>query len=95
MRGPVSIQIKDGSNPYWVAIQVRNHRYPIKAVDAKRGASWQRLRRTDYGYFLAPNGLGAGPFTLRITDARGRKIVERNIPLRPGQTVRGGAQFPA
>jgi expansin len=92
--GPISIQIKDGSNPYWVAIQVRNHRYPIKSVEAKRGARWLRLSRTDYGYFLAPNGLGPGPFSLRISDTRGHGIVEAGVGLAPGTAVAGRSQFP-
>lgn len=95
VRGPVSIQIKDGSNPYWVAIQVRNHRYPIKTLEARRGNAWRRLGRTAYGYFLAQKGLGGGPFTLRITDTRGHRIVEKNIELDPGRTVPGHRQFPA
>lgn len=92
--GPISIQIKDGSNPYWVAIQVRNHRYPIKTVEAKRGARWLRLSRTGYGYFLAPNGLGRGPFSLRISDTRGHRIVEKGVRLTPGTAAAGRFQFP-
>ena len=94
VNGPIAIQIKDGSNPYWVAIQVRNHRYPIKVLEAKRGARWRPLERTDYGYFVATNGLGRGPFALRVTDTRGHRIVERGLRLRPGRALAGHAQFP-
>ncbi len=94
VKGPITMQIKDGSNPYWFAIQVRNHRYPIKVLEARRGVKWRQLGRTDYGYFVARGGLGSGPFSLRITDTRGHRIVERGVPLRPGIAVLGRGQFP-
>ena len=27
--GPIIYHFKEGSNPWWIAIQIRNHRYPI------------------------------------------------------------------
>jgi expansin (peptidoglycan-binding protein) len=80
--GPLAYHFKPGSNPSWTAIQIRNHRYPIAAVDVlaardDRGASTS-LTRADYNYFVG-KGLGAGPYTLRVTDSRGQTHVETNV----------------
>jgi hypothetical protein len=39
--------------------------------------------------------LGAGPFTLRVTDSRGHALVDEGIALAAGAVVAGKAQFPA
>lgn len=92
--GPVQISIKDGSSRWWTALQVRNHRYPISTLEVRRGQRWAPVPRSGWGYFVAESGLGPGPYTLRITDSRGQRIVEPNVPLRPGQVITGANQLP-
>ena len=59
--GPLAYHFKDGANPFWTAIQVRNHRYPIATLEALRGDLYFELERLDYNYFVASSGLGVGP----------------------------------
>lgn len=89
--GPLAYHFKPGSNPAWTAIQIRNHRYPIAAVEARddRG-TFTALGRVDYNYFIG-KALGAGPYTLRVTDSRGQTHVDTGVV---GPDHAGSAQLP-
>jgi expansin (peptidoglycan-binding protein) len=52
------------------------------------------LTRSSYNYWVATNGMGTGPFTLRVTDVHGNVVEQAGIPLAPGVAFRGQAQFP-
>ena len=93
--GPIAYQLKDGSNASWIAIQLRNHRYAIEKLEA-RGSSgtYQAIARADYNYFVAPNGLGAGPFALRVTDVHGHVLDDGAITLGSAVSRPGAAQVP-
>lgn len=93
--GPIAYHFKDGSNPYWTAIQIRNHRYPIASVEAQDGTEWRALSRADYNYFIESAGLGPGPYTLRVTDTRGHAVEDAAIALGDNVTRAGQSQFPA
>lgn len=92
--GPVDYHFKDGSNAYWTAIQLRNHRYPIATLQAEDGAgTWTEISRVDYNYFVDTSGLGPGPYTLRVTDARGQGLEDQGITLGASVDRAGAAQF--
>ncbi len=89
--GPLAYHFKDGSNPQWTAIQVRNHRYPIAALHARDDRGTIRaLQRTEYNFFVG-KALGAGPYTLRVTDTRGQMHVDTGVT---GPVFAGSAQLP-
>jgi expansin (peptidoglycan-binding protein) len=80
--GPIEYEFKDGSNPYWTAIQIRNARYPIATVESKgAGGAWSAIPRVDYNYFVDASGLGNGPYALRVTDQRGHVIEDDSVPF--------------
>lgn len=74
----MSVRFKDGSNPYWVAVQAINHKYLIQSIEAKnQNGEFFALNRKSYNYFVAENGIKNGedgPFELRITDVAGHSI---------------------
>ncbi len=93
--GNIIYHFKDSSNPWWTAIQIRNHRNPIALVEYQdQNGVYQSLPRTMYNYFVANNGLGAGPYNLRVTDVYGNIIADDNIPLVENGDVVSHAQFP-
>jgi expansin (peptidoglycan-binding protein) len=95
VQGPIRYQFKSGSNQWWTAIQIRNHRYPIKKLEGQIGGSFKTLPREMYNYFVASNpGMGPGPYTFRVTDVLGHVLTDTGIPLKVGQEVAGKAQFP-
>lgn len=93
--GPIGYRFKDGSNAFWTAIQIRNHRYAIATLEARDATgAYSKIERVDYNYFVATKGLGPGPYTLRVTDTRANVVEDTNIALGDSVTRDGAAQFP-
>ncbi len=93
--GSIVFHFKDGSNPYWTAVQIRNHTYAIAKVEARMPpADYVELPRFDYNYFIAESGLGDGPYDFRVTDVNGNVIENGGIALAADSDVPGTGQFP-
>ena len=93
--GPIAYHFKDGSNAFWTAIQIRNHRYAIASLEVRDTAgTYAKLGRADYNYFVDTKGLGAGPYTLRVTDTRANVVEDPAIALGDAVSRDGAAQFP-
>ncbi len=83
--GPLSVLVKTGSNPYYLALLPIGAGNPLASVQVSSPAhGWQPLTRTSYGYWLAASGAGAGPFTVRLTDSAGHQATLTGITLSPG-----------
>jgi expansin len=83
--GPLSVLVKTGSSAYYLALLPMNTGNALASVQASGpGRGWQPLSRASYGYWLAPAGLGPGPFTLRLTDSQGHQATLAGITLSPG-----------
>ncbi|WP_186001861.1 MULTISPECIES: expansin EXLX1 family cellulose-binding protein [Corallococcus] len=91
--GPVQYHFKDGSNPYWTAIQVRNHRLPIQKLEWKREGDWRALKRESYNYFVTTDGVGEGRFQLRVTASDGQQLTDSLEKVLDNKTVDGAEQF--
>ncbi len=89
--GPLSFRVKEGSSAYWLALLVIDHGNPLRLVEARSGGgAWHALQHTDYNYWLAPAGLGGGPFRVRVTDAAGHQATVAGVRLAAG-TVQASA----
>ncbi len=90
----VAYHVKEGSNRWWTAIQVRYHRNPLVKLEYRNAAGqWLPLVRQDYNYFVGRD-MGPGPYTLRVTDAYGNVITDSGIVLGDGVETPGQSQFP-
>jgi expansin (peptidoglycan-binding protein) len=95
LNGPIAYHFKDGSNQWWTAVQIRNHRNPIAKFEYLNAGQWVAVPRTSYNYFVQTNpGMGNGPYTFRVTDLYGNVLVDSGIPLVVDGTVNGAGQFP-
>ncbi|MEZ4641128.1 MAG: expansin EXLX1 family cellulose-binding protein [Chloroflexota bacterium] len=93
--GPIIYHFKDGSNQWWTAVQIRNHRNPILKLEYLNGSgNFQEVPRFDYNYFVKTNGMGPGPYTFRVTDILGNVLVDTGIPHVENGNVSGSGQFP-
>lgn len=93
--GPIAYHFKDGSNAYWTAIQIRNHRYAISSLEARdEQGTYTKIDRADYNYFVASKGLGTGPYTFRVTDTRANVVEDSAIALGDSVSRSGATQFP-
>lgn len=96
LAGPVAYHFKDGSNQWWTAVQIRNHRNPVAKLEYRTvSGQWVAVSRTSYNYFVQTNpGMGSGPYTFRLTDSYGSVLIDSNVPHLENGTVNGAAQFP-
>jgi expansin (peptidoglycan-binding protein) len=96
LSGPIAYHFKDGSNQWWTAVQVRNHRNPIAKLEYLTGGGvWVNVPRTSYNFFVQTNpGMGTGPYTFRVTDWYGNVLTDSGIPHVENGTVNGVGQFP-
>jgi expansin len=92
--GPIAYHLKGGSNEFWLAIQVREHRYAIDRLEGRGTGGYRVFARGDDNYFVAPGGLGPGPFALRVTDVRGQVLEDGAIALGDSTLRPGAGQFP-
>lgn len=93
--GTIQYHFKDGSNRWWTAVQIRNHRYPIRTLEYLNSQGiYQSVNRLVYNYFVEPSGMGPGPYTFRVTDVYGRVLDDAGIPHVENGSVSGQAQFP-
>jgi hypothetical protein len=82
--GPVSVEVKQGSSQYWLALLADNAGNPLAAVQVRTSSGWLSLARASYDYWIASSGAGAGPFTVRLTDIEGHQVTVSGITLSPG-----------
>jgi expansin (peptidoglycan-binding protein) len=90
--GPVAYKYKDGSSQHWCAIQVRNHRNPVRSVEVLIDGRWKSLPRQMDNYFLSSDGKGCGG-TLRVTDIYDHKLIDSGKAVLPGVVQPGRSQF--
>jgi expansin (peptidoglycan-binding protein) len=83
--GSVTMEVKSGSSPYWLALLADNTGNPLASVQVRNSSgSWISLARADYNYWIAAGGAGSGPFTVRLTDTAGNESTVSGISLSPG-----------
>jgi expansin len=93
--GPLRYRFKEDSNPYWVAIQVRNHRFPIQKLEWQKNGDWAEVKREPYNYFVEPGGMGPGPIRVRVTASDGQQLEDTLPQVLQATTIEGTAQFEA
>jgi expansin (peptidoglycan-binding protein) len=93
--GPLSYRFKEDSSPYWVAIQVRNHRLPIQKLEWQKNGAWVEVKREPYNYFVEPGGMGPGPIRVRVTASDGQQLEDTLPQVIQATVVQGAAQFEA
>jgi expansin (peptidoglycan-binding protein) len=96
VQGPLRYHFMPESSRWWTALQIRNHRYRIRSVSWRTDSgTFLPLGREDYNYFVAPEGLGPGPYALRVEDIYGQVVVDEDVPLRTSADMESASQFPA
>jgi expansin len=95
LTGPIAYHFKEGSNQWWTAVQVRNHRNPIARLEFQNETgNWINVPRTSYNYFVQTSGMGVGPYAFRVTDLYGNVLTDTGITFVENGSVNGAAQFP-
>ncbi|XP_059142648.1 uncharacterized protein LOC131930253, partial [Physella acuta] len=65
-----------GSNPYYLKLQIRNARIPITGVQVHRSNAWVTMTHSSDGYWLLNDGhaMPSGQFDIRLTAANGQVL---------------------
>ncbi|MFG3054733.1 expansin EXLX1 family cellulose-binding protein [Kitasatospora sp. NPDC048239] len=88
----MSIRYKDGSSQWWCEIQVIGHRNPVATLEVRTGGGWRQLPRTEYNYFLSPDGTGCGG-SIRVTDLYGEQLTVDGLTVKPDVVQPTRVQF--
>ena len=94
---PAVVWFEDGSSQWWTALQVRNHRNPVATVAYRPSGTstpFVAVQRQMWNDFIAPSGMGPGPYDLKITDVFGKVIKAKNISLVTSTEISLHKQFP-
>ena len=93
--GNLQYRYKEGSSQYWTAIQVRNHRLPVTALEVQvGGGAWRPVARSAYNYFVDAAGVGTqSGFNVRVTASDGQQLVDALPPVQSALVATGAAQF--
>ena len=95
LAGNIAYRFKEGSNQWWTAVQIRNHRNPIAKLEYRNSAGqWVSVARERYNYFVEPAGMGPGPYNFRVTDVYGNVLLDSGIAHMEAGVVQGAGQFP-
>jgi expansin (peptidoglycan-binding protein) len=89
--GPVAFQVKNGSSQWWLALFVMNTGNAIASVQVETSPGhWLKLSHSNWNGWIAQQGAGSGPFTVRVTDVQHHQATIRNVALKPGKVQRTG-----
>jgi expansin (peptidoglycan-binding protein) len=80
-----------GSNPWYVKVQIRNARIPITHVQLQRKGTWVTPSHTSDGYWLVGDSheWQTGQIAIRMTAANGH-VLEDTIPKLENDSVQNG-----
>jgi len=93
--GPIRYHFNAEANPWWVALQLRNHRFAIAGLEVRDGSgAWTATARQEWNYFTFEGGAIPSPYSFRVTDVFGHVVEDSGIALTPGSDVAGAGQFP-
>ncbi len=94
--GNITLQVMDGSNPYWFAIFAFNHKVGLANVEVLpvNTASFLPAERQTYNAWVHTSATGTSSMTVRLTSVLG-EVVTSTVPITPGTTgqVDTGVQF--
>lgn len=94
--GNISYHFKEGSNQWWTAVQLRNHRNAIATFEYKDPMGvWKAVPRVDYNFLVDESGMGPGPYSFRVTDIAGNVLADAGVPFIEAGDSPGAGQFSA
>ncbi len=83
--GNIVVQVKDGSNPYWLALQLDNTGNALQSVSvAGPSGAFRAMTRSENAFWVLSDNPGSGPFRVRLTDVAGHVATLTSIDLKPG-----------
>ncbi|MEU4333978.1 expansin EXLX1 family cellulose-binding protein [Micromonospora lupini] len=92
--GGLTFRMKSGASKYWFAVQVGNHGNPLRSVEAKGSSGgFRKAARQADNYWTIEDGIGPGPYRIRVTDVYGRQATATAIRMVTKQVQRSTASL--
>ncbi len=97
--GLMILYMHESSSEWWLAMQVRDHRYGVASLEYYAPGGYVTVPRSPNNFFVVDSGLGIpmpleDPFTIRLTDVHGQTVEAINMLRLPGEEESLGVQFP-
>lgn len=84
----------EGSNPWYLKVQVQEHRHGIATVDLRQGDQWLAMTRSEDDHFVRTgDGPYAEPFAFRIGDVHGQVVETDGVGLANDLPLDAGVQL--
>jgi hypothetical protein len=82
---PFYFYFQPESHTTWTSLHVRNAPHHIESIAFENtDGNFIEMNRTDYGFFIGED-MGAGPYTLRVTDEYNQVETRTGVELNPGR----------
>ncbi|CCH20424.1 expansin EXLX1 family cellulose-binding protein [Micromonospora lupini] len=92
--GGLTFRMKGGASKYWFAVQVGNHGNPLRSVEAKGSSGgFRKAARQVDNYWTVEDGVGPGPYSIRVTDVYGHQATATAIRMVTKQVQRSTASL--
>jgi len=83
-----------GSNPWYIKLQIVGHKLPLSTVTANIGGSYKALSRTqDNFWVISPGSQIAFPLTIKVTSTSGETVTDKIASITNDILIAGNAQF--
>ncbi|UZO81177.1 T9SS type A sorting domain-containing protein [Aquimarina sp. ERC-38] len=77
----ISVHFKEGSSPFWTAIQLRNTNHAVASLEYKNSSNnWIKMNRELFNFFIEPKGI-TSPMELRATSILGEQLIISNVSI--------------
>lgn len=94
--GGLTFRMKGGASQWWFAVQVGNHGNPLRSVEAQGSSGgFRKAARQVDNYWTIEDGIGPGPYTIRVIDVYGHQTTATAIRMAPKQVQRTSASLVA
>ena len=94
--GNFTYRILPASSKWWLALQIRNHKYPVMKLEYLDEDEWIDVEKDRCNYFAIRN-LTSNTLKIRVTDIRGEvvtDVIEIPEDIQEGCFIPGNVQFP-
>jgi expansin (peptidoglycan-binding protein) len=94
--GNFTYRIIPASSKWWLALQIRNHKYPVMKLEYFNDGEWIDVEKDRCNYFAIRN-LTSNTLKIRVTDIRGKvvtDVIEIPEDTEDGCFIPGNVQFP-
>lgn len=90
--GPIRFQF-EGSNPWYLKLQVRNHAYGVNGVEYFNNGQFHAMTRSADNHFVGMPTPIQVPFAVRVTGSTGESLLETISAITNDVDIPGTTQF--